>query len=233
VSEGIAISTASEAGVTAASEGPSDREAIHRVLAGDREAFRVLVQRYQGRAFRLAVRVLRDEDAARDAVQEAFVKAYSALGRFEGRSGFYTWLYRLVMNQCLDARRRDRSDRHQAYEEGSVDEAAVETGGFPVEVAGVPFGPAAAVMQSQLRKALAEAIERLPEGARETLWLRELEGLSYAEIATAQGIPKGTVMSRLHYARRQLQQYLREAGIEVEAEAGRQREGEGEEGERT
>lgn len=213
--EGIAISSASEPRVRPEAGELSDREAIRRVLAGDREVFRVLVERYQGRAFRLALRVLHDEDAARDAVQDAFVKAYSALDRFAGRSSFYTWFYRLVMNQCLDARRRDRSDRHVAFEEGGPAETA---GGSPPEVAGVVFEPAAAAMQGQLRKALAAAIEGLPDAARETLWLRELEGLSYAEIAEALEIPKGTVMSRLHYARRQLRESLEEAGFSLEEE---------------
>jgi len=100
----------------------SDEEAIRRVLAGDRDAFAVLVERYQGRAFRLAQRVLRSEEAARDAVQDAFLKAYSSLSRFQGRSSFYTWFYRLVMNQCLDARRRDKASRQVEFEEGGAAE---------------------------------------------------------------------------------------------------------------
>ena len=86
----------------------SDEEAVDRARAGDHDAFRVLVERYQGRAYRLALRVMRSEEAARDAVQEALLKAYSSLGRFEGRSSFSTWLSRLGRNQCLDASRRDR-----------------------------------------------------------------------------------------------------------------------------
>lgn len=190
---------------------PSDRDAIRQAQAGDPDAYRVLVERYQGRAFRLALRVLRDEDAARDAVQEAFLKAWSALPKFEGRSNFFTWLYRLIMNQCLDHKRRDRSDRHVEFEEGGRVEA--ELGDDPAaEVLGVSFAPAVDVARKELREQLALAIERLPEAARETLLLREVEGLSYAEIATALEIPKGTVMSRLHYARKQLQTWLHEVG---------------------
>lgn len=196
----------------------SDEEAIHRVLAGDREAFGVLVERYQGRTYRLALRVLRNEESARDAVQDAFLKAYGALPRFQGRASFYTWLYRLVMNQCLDMKRRDRSERQVEWEDGG----AAESGGGappPPEVAGVRFGPAASLMRQELRQRLAEAIGRLPDGPRETLMLREVDGLSYAEIARAQGIPKGTVMSRLHYARRQLRVHLVEMGIATRADA--------------
>ena len=81
----------------------SDRDAVDRAREGDQEAFRVLVERYQGRAHGLALRVLRDEEQARDAVQDAFLKVHANLARFENRSSFYTWLYRLVMNVCLDA----------------------------------------------------------------------------------------------------------------------------------
>jgi len=203
--------------VTSEAGGPSDRDAIERAQAGDAEAYRVLVERYQVRAFRLAMRVLRDEDAARDAVQEAFVKAWSALPRFEGRSGFFTWLYRLVMNQCLDQKRRDRSDRFTPWEEGGVAEAEVGRRP-PPEVDGVAFAPAAEVARKELRDRLSSAIEGLPDGARETLLLREVEGLSYAEIAQALAIPKGTVMSRLHYARKQLRAWLEEAGEEPAGE---------------
>jgi RNA polymerase sigma-70 factor (ECF subfamily) len=207
--------------VTDAGAGPSDLEVIRRVRNGEAEAFRFLVERYQGRAFRLALRVLRDEEAARDAVQDAFVKAYSALARFEGRSSFFTWFYRLVMNQCLDARRRDKSGREVAFEEGGGHELEPEASALTVpEVDGVHFAPAANLMRKELLEHLARAVERLPPAARETLVLREVEGLSYAEIAAALQIPKGTVMSRLHYARKQLQRWLVEAGVAQAASEG-------------
>ena len=191
--------------------GPTDDEVIDAIRAGDRNAFRVLVERYQARAFRLALRILRDEDAARDAVQDAFVKAYNNLGKFEKRSAFFTWLYRLVKNQCLDMLRRDRSDRVVEWEEGSLAEAEASSEAVP-EVDGVSFGPATETLRKQLREKIDLAIAKLPEGARETLILREVEGLSYQEIAEAQGIPKGTVMSRLFYARKQMQKLLIESG---------------------
>ena len=200
--------------MTAPPAGPSDLEVIQRVRNGDSEAFRLLVERYQGRAHRLALRVLRDDEAARDAVQDAFVKAFSALGRFEGRSSFFTWFYRLVMNQCLDARRRDKSAREVAFEEDGAHPLDLESSLETVpEVDGVSFAPAAMLMRKELLEHLARAVDRLPEAARETLLLREVEGLSYAEIASALGIPKGTVMSRLFYARKQLQSWLVEAGV--------------------
>jgi RNA polymerase sigma-70 factor, ECF subfamily len=200
-------------------QGPSDAEAIRKVLSGETDAFRTLVERYQGRIHRLALRVLRDEEAARDATQESFLKAFAALARFRGQSSFYTWLYRLALNQCLDQRRRDRSGREVEWTEGGAVERELNESP-PSEAMEVEHAPAAAVLRKELRLRIAEAIERLPAGARETLILREVDGLSYAEIAAALAIPKGTVMSRLHYARRQVQGLLREAGVTVPAGAG-------------
>ncbi len=199
----------------AAGDGLPDEQAIERARGGDHEAFRVLVERYQGRAYRLAARVLRDEEQARDAVQEAFLKVYSSLDRFEGRSSFYTWLYRLVMNLCLDMRRRERPGRHvdlpdpAAFERAASEASDLANPGWRAH----EEGPAHAMERSQVRKAVGAAIDALPDGARETLVLREVQGLSYAEIAEVLEIPKGTVMSRLHYARRRVQEALREAGI--------------------
>ena len=199
----------------------SDTEAVTRSRDGDQDAFRVLVERYQGRAYRLAARLLGDPDLARDAVQEGFLKAYGSLGRFEGRSGFYTWLYRLVFNLCIDMKRRDRSSRHVEWN----DEVA---GHLPDGDAAPASGPAVELDRAELRVALARAVEQLPEDARRTLLLREVDGLSYAEIAEALGIPKGTVMSRLHHARRRVRQLLIEAGaVEGDGDASRKSDGRG------
>jgi RNA polymerase sigma-70 factor (ECF subfamily) len=191
----------------------SDLEAIARARKGDHAGFRVLVERYQARAYRVAVRILRDDDRARDAVQDAFLKAYTSLRRFEGRSSFYTWLYRLVVNVCLDMRRRDRSDRHVEWEEGGSVEAAIRADPASSHATRWDLaGPATDLERAELRAALSAAIAELPDGQRETLILREVDGLSYAEIAEALGISKGTVMSRLHYARRKVQRALIDSG---------------------
>jgi RNA polymerase sigma-70 factor (ECF subfamily) len=194
----------------------SDLDAVARAREGDQEAFRVLVERYQGRAHRLALRVLCDEEQARDAVQDAFLKVHSNLGRFENRSSFYTWLYRLVMNVCLDAKRRDRSSRFvDTPELGDLERIATHESMPASEQKWRSHeeAPDEAFDRAQLRDAVARAITALPDASRETLILREIEGLSYAEIAEALDIPKGTVMSRLHYARRRVQELLREAGM--------------------
>jgi RNA polymerase sigma-70 factor (ECF subfamily) len=170
------------------------------------------VERYQARAYRLALRILRSEDAARDAVQEAFVKAYGSLARFEGRSSFFTWFYRLVTNQCIDMQRRERALRRVEWRGGEALEDGLPPAALESE-APVSDLPMEALERKELRGQIARAIDELPDDSRETLLLREVDGLSYAEIAEVQGIPRGTVMSRLHYARRRVQEALRAAGI--------------------
>jgi RNA polymerase sigma-70 factor (ECF subfamily) len=205
----------------------SDHEAVARAQEGDQEAFRVLVERYQGRIHSLARRILRDDEQARDAVQDAFLKAYTNLARFEGRSSFYTWLYRLTTNLCLDTRRRDHSDRIVATPEPGDLERIATVESRPADEQhwrSHEETPDEAAGRSELRAAVARAIAELPEAARETLVLREVDGLSYSEIAEALDIPKGTVMSRLHYARRRVQEILRSAGAidawDVDADRG-------------
>jgi RNA polymerase sigma-70 factor (ECF subfamily) len=203
----------SAAAAVAAPPGPTDDEAIARARAGDHDAFRVLVERYQGRAYRLAVRVLRNEEQAKDVVQDGFLKVYRSLDRFEGRSSFYTWLYRVVMNLCIDAKRRDRSEAHVEWNE---EHALETTSELPADaLSGLHqqrSSPSGELLRSELRRAVAAAIEELPDEARQTLLLREVEGLSYAEIAESLSIPKGTVMSRLHHARKRVQKALIESG---------------------
>lgn len=175
----------------------------------------MLVERYQGRLHSLAMRVLHDPEQARDAVQDAFLKAYTHLDRFEGRSSFYTWLYRLTMNLCLDLRRRDHSNRHVDTSEPGTLERIVTIESRPADQQhwrDHEEAPDEAVSRAELRERVARAIASLPDASRETLILREVEGLSYSEIAEALDIPRGTVMSRLHYARRRVQEILRGAG---------------------
>jgi RNA polymerase sigma-70 factor (ECF subfamily) len=139
------------------------------------------------------------------------LKAYTSLAGFEGRSSFFTWLYRLVTNQCIDMRRRGQGARRVEWSEGDpLEEAALPLA--PEAEAALPPLPEQALERKELGEHIARAIGALPEAARETLLLREVDGLSYAEIAEVQGIPRGTVMSRLHYARRKVQQELRAAG---------------------
>jgi RNA polymerase sigma-70 factor (ECF subfamily) len=179
---------------------------VERARAGDRKAFRWLVERHEARVVLLARRQLRDDEAARDVAQEVFLKAYRNLHRFEGRSRFSTWLYRLTVNQCHDWRRREAA--RPTWHAGDAGTESVESLVAPAS----DTDPVRSSERADLRRGIARALEALPEDMRTTLVLREVDDLSYAEIARIQDIPKGTVMSRLHNARRRLRVELEALG---------------------
>ena len=187
-----------------------DLELVQLAQKGDHAAFEALVRRYSERAYRAAYRVVRDSSQAEDIVQEALIKAYRGLRKFEARSSFYTWLYRIVHNLALDRRRRERRAPTLEWDD------AVSKEIDPRVVAPPPDSPEASARRAQVRRLVATGVQDLPDGQREVLLLREVEGLSYEEIARTMGISKGTVMSRLHYARKKMVDFLRRAGIEPE-----------------
>ena len=184
----------------------SDWELVQRSQAGDHEAFRELVERYQRKIAALALGMLRNREDASDVVQETFAKAYTNLDRFKGDSALYTWLYRIAFNLCVDHQRRDA--RH-----ATVPLEVDERGGGPPSP--LPEGepprddPFERTRDAQIGRRLDEAIRSLTPEHRAVILLREIEGLSYEEISHVLQVPKGTVMSRLHYARLQLQTRLR------------------------
>jgi RNA polymerase sigma-70 factor (ECF subfamily) len=179
-----------------------DREAVRRVQAGETEAFEVLVEKYRRKTFRLAFSVLRDQEEALDVAQEAFVKAFRSLPKFKGDSAFYTWLFRITMNLALD-RRRQRITRTRSM--GGEDVAPEEW--ERTAVAGDP-SPDEEAVGAERRSRIARALESLPEHHRSIIILSDIEGLSYREIAEVLAIPMGTVMSRLHNARKRLREAL-------------------------
>jgi RNA polymerase sigma-70 factor (ECF subfamily) len=184
----------------------SDWELVQRARNQDREAFRELVERYQRRIAALALGMLRNREDALDVVQEAFTKAYQNLDRFKGDASFYTWLYRIAYNLCVDHQRREAKQLHAPLE--------TEEGGEPTAAAAgldgpTPDQPFAKARDAEIGRRLREAIRELTPDHRAVILLREVEGLSYAEISDVLECPKGTVMSRLHYARRELQARLR------------------------
>ena len=187
-----------------------DPELVREAQKGDHRAFEELIRRYSERAYRAAYRVVRDSQAAEDVLQEALIKAYRSLRRFENRSSFYTWLYRITVNLALDRQRRNRRGVNVEWD----DEAALQV--EPRGVTPAAPDPELASQRNEIRRLVAEGTQGLPDGQREVLLLREVEGLSYEEIAQTMQISKGTVMSRLHYARRKLVAFLESRGVRPE-----------------
>ena len=182
---------------------PSDVELVALARSGDRAAFRVLIERHQRAAFGLAIGMLRHEADARDALQEAFLKAFRGLENFHGDAAFSTWLYRIVSNACIDRRRR----RKLTVEADDATIGALESS---PTLAVMPRSPHRELERSRLGERISAALQNLPDNQRNTVILREIEGLSYAEIAEATGVSIGTVMSRLFHARQKLQVALKE-----------------------
>jgi RNA polymerase sigma-70 factor, ECF subfamily len=182
----------------------SDQQLVERVQAGDKAAFDLLVRKYQHRVLKLVSRFVSDAAEAEDVAQEAFLKAYRALASFRGDSAFYTWLYRIAINTAKNAlvsnRRRpvdfdldlqdpEQYDRHARLKEGDTPEGVLLT--------------------EEIRSVVENAMEQLPEDLRTAIVLRELEGLSYEEIAEAMDCPVGTVRSRIFRAREAIDKKLK------------------------
>ena len=181
----------------------TDADLVGAAIQGDADAYRGLVERYQGRIFSLVYGVVRNREDARDLTQDAFVKAYQNLPRFRLESSFYTWLCRIAMNVSIDHTRRMKLRSHGEYDDGVASRAS-----GVISMQHHRASPAREVERGQLREAILVALDALPEEQRQVVVLREVEGLSYKEIAEVMEIPEGTVMSRLYYARRKLQEVL-------------------------
>jgi len=179
-----------------------DQALIERCRQGDLAAFEPLVEKYRERVWRLACNFLRDPEEAWDVAQEAFVRAWQALPSFRGQSAFYTWLFRITMNVATD-RARQRAARGRAFGTERVSEEEWER--VMVDQAAAPDDVA---MRAEERERIRRALEALPPHHRAIIMLGDLEGLSYREIAEVLDIPMGTVMSRLHNARKRLRQVL-------------------------
>jgi RNA polymerase sigma-70 factor (ECF subfamily) len=182
----------------------SDLMLVERVQRGEASAFDYLVLRYQHKVLKLIMRYVRDPVEAEDVAQEAFLKAYRALPSFRGDSAFYTWLYRIAINTAKNAlvssRRRpvdydlDLQDPEQYDMQARLKDA--ET-------------PEGLLLTDEIRDTVNSAIEHLPEDLRTAIVLRELEGMSYEEIAAAMDCPVGTVRSRIFRAREAIDKRLR------------------------
>ena len=190
-----------------AREAEEDRALIEKAQAGDQTAFRSLVERHQRRAFSIALSLVRDENDARELVQDAFLRVYKNLGNFQGQSSFFTWLYRIITNLSIDLIRRPgrqvaelAEGRHDAEDSPEVD--------FPFLSRIDGADPSDVVRRGEIADRLRTALDALPEYHRGVIVMREIEGLSYEEMAQAMGVSKGTIMSRLFHARQKLQRAL-------------------------
>ena len=178
---------------TTATPAEIEREWIAQAQEGDRQAFAELVQRYRAGVINVVYRMCGDADLAEDAAQEAFIRAWQHLPRYQPRSPFRNWLYRIATNVALDALRRER------------DTADIEA----VPLAAAHSNPEAVAERNKRADQVRRAVLALSPASRAVLVLREYEGLSYKEIADTLDIPLGTVMSRLNYARATLRDMLR------------------------
>jgi RNA polymerase sigma-70 factor (ECF subfamily) len=182
----------------------SDRVLVQRVKKGDKTAFDILVARYQHKIIKLVTRYVRDPSEAMDVAQEAFLKAYKALPGFRGDSAFYTWMYRIAINTAKNylvaAKRRpvdydlDLQDPEQYEMQGRLKNTDT---------------PEHMVLTEEIRQTVNRAIEELPEDLRTAIMLREIEGMSYEEIATTMECPVGTVRSRIFRAREAIDRQLK------------------------
>jgi RNA polymerase sigma-70 factor (ECF subfamily) len=173
-----------------------DQALVERVQQGDKRAFDILVLKYQNKIIQLAYRYVHDHDEAMDVAQEAFIKAYKSLGNFRGESAFFTWIYRIAINTAKNhlvasGRRPPKTDLDAQEAEQYEGASGLKEYDTPEHV----------LLRDELKETIATAINELPDDLRTAITLRELEGLSYEEIAQAMDCPIGTVRSRIFRAR--------------------------------
>ena len=186
----------------------SDGLLVERFKRGDRRAFEMLVVKYQRRIERLIARMVRDSDLVEDIAQETFIRAYRALPQFRGESAFYTWLYRIAVNSAKKALADLKRDPVLTESAFAMREEDDETSRGPAELSSGET-PESLLASKEIAATVNAAIEDLSEDLRQAIVLREIEGLSYDEIAEAMNCPIGTVRSRIFRAREAIAERLR------------------------
>lgn len=189
---------------------PSDLELVSRCRSGDQHAFELLVKRYQRKVYAIAYGVVRDPEDALDVSQEAFVKVHRYLDKFQGSASFYTWLYRLVVNVGIDHLRRTRKARSVEYDD-AIDRTGSVLSAEAIVPSSLGTNPVKVLEDKRALEAIRDGLETLSPNHRAVLVMRELEGLSYKEMARIMQCSKGTIMSRLFHARKRMQAYLSQA----------------------
>ena len=192
----------------------TDRELVDAARDGDSEAFGTLMRRHQRRIYRLALHLLRDAAEAEDATQEAFVRAYGALERFDGRSEAFTWIYRIAVNLSLNVIRARKPNRKAI----SSDDPRLE--GVLIETRSGSANPLGDTENRELGRALCEGMDSLSDTLRTTLILVGVDGLSHVQAGEVLGCPEGTVAWRVHEARKKLKVFLVERGFSPKGEEG-------------
>lgn len=182
----------------------TDQQLVQRAQRGDLRAFDLLVLKYQGRIGALVSRYIADAGEVEDVTQEAFIKAYRALSKFRGDSAFYTWLYRIAANAAKN--HLVAKGRRPGADATIEDAEAFDDGGLVSEMS----SPEAMAMGDELAAVVEQSLQALPEELRAALTLRELEGLSYDDIAEVLGCPVGTVRSRIFRAREAIDEQVRQ-----------------------
>lgn len=182
----------------------SDFELVENAAKGDPDAFEELVKRYQQKVYTIAYGICHNQQDALDIGQEVFIKVHRKLKAFRGASSFYTWLYRITTNLSIDFQRRKKRITTVDFDEAILEEPLPEVRRGEEK----KFDPRAILERKEIHGAILKAIEMLPEDQKAAIVLRELENLSYKEIAEAMECSVGTVMSRLHYGRQKLKQML-------------------------
>lgn len=207
-------------------EDDDDLALVQRARQGDPAAFRALVVRYQRKVYAVALGIVKDTDLAWDVAQDVFVRVHRGLDGFKAESSFFTWLFRIATHVAIDSVRKERTNQRDEVDE--VLEADLENGGEGILATGLGNDPSAALLRRELAGKMEVALATLPEKHRTILVLREVEGLSYEELAERLSIHKGTVMSRLFHARRKMQAALRSyaGGISPRGAGGTKVEGE-------
>jgi RNA polymerase sigma-70 factor, ECF subfamily len=188
-------------------EAEEDRVLIARAQQGDMAAFRQLVDRHQRRAFAIALALVRDENDARELVQDAFLRVFKGINSFQGGSSFFTWLYRIITNLSIDLIRKPGRQLVD-IDEARFDSEESREADFPLISRVDGADPADVVRRREIAKRLQTALDALPPYHRGVIVMREIEGLSYEEMAQAMNVSKGTIMSRLFHARQKLQKAL-------------------------
>lgn len=184
----------------------SEKKIIEKVLGGDANAFEELVLRYEKTVYNLALRMVGDRDDAFDMTQEAFIKAYGSLSSFRGDSKFSVWIYRITTNVCLDFL-RSKSRKQQVSLTVSDDDEDAQ-----LDIPDPSSAPEQQLMQKMSMQSVEEGLKTLPDKQRQILVMRELGGMSYAEIGAALSLEEGTVKSRIFRARKRLCTFLLDSG---------------------